>query len=126
MTIETAPAERSPERSDAGGRATVADHPPRTGTHTARWVAIGVLVIAAAGRVLSIPQVLNGSGAEMGKAALVLSSELIRAARALVRWEQRDLAEASSVSLPTIKRLESKPRIHGSAHVDGRRPEEGT
>lgn len=45
----------------------------------------------------------------MGKAALVLSSELIRAARALVRWEQRDLAEASSVSLPTIKRLESKP-----------------
>ncbi len=47
MTIETAPAERSPERSDAGGRATVADHPPRTGTHTARWVAIGVLVIAA-------------------------------------------------------------------------------
>ena len=45
----------------------------------------------------------------MGKAALVLSSELIRAARALVRWEQRDLAEASSVSLPTIKRLKSKP-----------------
>jgi len=45
----------------------------------------------------------------MGKAALVLSSELIRAARALVRWEQRDLAEASLVSLATIKRLESKP-----------------
>jgi predicted transcriptional regulator len=47
----------------------------------------------------------------MGKAALVLSSELIRAARALVRWEQRDLARASSVSLPTIKRLESKAGI---------------
>ena len=31
----------------------------------------------------------------MGKAALVLSSELIRAARALLRWEQRDLAAAS-------------------------------
>jgi transcriptional regulator with XRE-family HTH domain len=45
----------------------------------------------------------------MGKAALVLSSESIRAARALVRWEQQDLAQASSVSLPTIKRLESKP-----------------
>ena len=45
----------------------------------------------------------------MGKAALVLGSELIRAARALLRWEQRDLANASSVSLPTIKRLESKP-----------------
>jgi len=45
------------------------------------------------------------------KAALVLSSELIRAARALIRWEQRDLETASSVSLPTIKRLESKPGI---------------
>ena len=52
----------------------------------------------------------------MGKAALVLSSELIRAARALVRWEQRDLAEASSVSLPTIKRLKSKPEFM-AAHM---------
>jgi transcriptional regulator with XRE-family HTH domain len=42
-----------------------------------------------------------------GKAAL--TSELVRAARALLRWEQRDLEAASSVSLPTIKRLESKP-----------------
>ena len=38
-----------------------------------------------------------------------LTSEVIRAARALLRWEQRNLAEASSISLPTIKRLESKP-----------------
>jgi transcriptional regulator with XRE-family HTH domain len=38
-----------------------------------------------------------------------ITSELIRAARALVRWEQRQLAEASSVSLPTVKRLEAKP-----------------
>jgi predicted transcriptional regulator len=52
----------------------------------------------------------------MGKAALVLNSELIRAARALLRWEQRDLASASSVSLPTIKRLESKPGIM-AAHM---------
>ena len=52
----------------------------------------------------------------MEKPALVLSSELIRAARALLRWEQRDLASASSVSLPTIKRLESKPGIM-AAHV---------
>jgi predicted transcriptional regulator len=45
-----------------------------------------------------------------------LSSELMRAARALLRWDQRDLAEASLVSLPTIKRLEAK---HGLlvAHV---------
>ena len=38
-----------------------------------------------------------------------LTSEVVRAARALLRWDQRDLAEASSVSLPTIKRLEARP-----------------
>ena len=42
-------------------------------------------------------------------AQAALTSELIRAARALLRWEQRKLAEASSVSLPTVKRLEAKP-----------------
>jgi hypothetical protein len=42
---------------------------------------------------------------------IILTSELIRAARALLRWEQRHLAHASSVSLPTIKRLEAKPGI---------------
>ena len=52
----------------------------------------------------------------MGKPALILSSELVRAARALLRWEQRDLAAASSVSLPTIKRLESMPGFM-SAHL---------
>jgi hypothetical protein len=52
----------------------------------------------------------------MGKPASVLSSELIRAARALLRREQRDLEAASSVSLPTIKRLESKPGIM-AAHL---------
>jgi len=39
----------------------------------------------------------------------LLTSEQIRAARALLRWEQRDLAEASGVSLPSIKRLETQP-----------------
>jgi predicted transcriptional regulator len=38
----------------------------------------------------------------------LITSELIRAARALLRWEQRHLAEASSVSLPTVKRLEAQ------------------
>jgi predicted transcriptional regulator len=52
----------------------------------------------------------------MGKPARILSSELIRAARALLRWDQHDLAAASSVSLPTIKRLESMPGIM-SAHM---------
>jgi transcriptional regulator with XRE-family HTH domain len=35
-----------------------------------------------------------------------ITSEQIRAARALLRWEQKDLAEKSGVSLPSIKRLE--------------------
>src|SRR5436309_3197954 len=43
--------------------------------------------------------------------SLAITSELIRAARALLRWEQRDLAEASGVSLPTVKRLEGTPGI---------------
>jgi transcriptional regulator with XRE-family HTH domain len=38
-----------------------------------------------------------------------ISSEQIRAARALIRWEQKDLAQASKVSLGSIKRLESQP-----------------
>jgi hypothetical protein len=40
---------------------------------------------------------------------LSITSEQVRAARALLRWEQRDLAEASGVSLPSIKRLETQP-----------------
>lgn len=39
----------------------------------------------------------------------MLTSEQIRAARALLRWEQKRLAEASKISLPAIKRLESLP-----------------
>ena len=37
---------------------------------------------------------------------MTISSEQVRAARALLRWEQKDLAVASKVSLPSIKRLE--------------------
>ena len=40
---------------------------------------------------------------------MMITSEQVRAARALLRWEQRDLAEASKVSLPSIKRLETIP-----------------
>ncbi len=42
---------------------------------------------------------------------------MVRAARMLLRWEQKDLAEASGVALSTIKRLETKPGplgAHGS------------
>ena len=42
---------------------------------------------------------------------MAISSEQIRAARALLRWEQKDLAAASKVSLPSIKRLEGQPGI---------------
>jgi hypothetical protein len=45
-----------------------------------------------------------------------ITSELIRAARALLRWDQRHLSEASSVSLPTIKRLETKPGVLAAHH----------
>jgi len=38
---------------------------------------------------------------------LTITSEQVRAARALLRWEQKDLAEASKVSLPAIKRMET-------------------
>ncbi len=38
-----------------------------------------------------------------------LTSEQVRAARMLLRWEQKDLATASGVSLPSIKRLETQP-----------------
>ncbi|TDK49708.1 helix-turn-helix domain-containing protein [Antarcticimicrobium luteum] len=36
-----------------------------------------------------------------------VSVEQVKAARALLRWSQGDLANRSGVSLPTIKRLEA-------------------
>jgi transcriptional regulator with XRE-family HTH domain len=41
--------------------------------------------------------------------SVTVTSEQIRAARALLRWEQKELADASKVSLPAIKRLETIP-----------------
>jgi transcriptional regulator with XRE-family HTH domain len=38
---------------------------------------------------------------------MVISSEQVRAGRALLRWEQKDLAAASGISLPAIKRMET-------------------
>jgi predicted transcriptional regulator len=37
-----------------------------------------------------------------------VSIEQIKAARALLRWSQSDLARVSGVSIPTIKRLEAQ------------------
>ncbi|WP_210381262.1 helix-turn-helix domain-containing protein [Microvirga zambiensis] len=42
------------------------------------------------------------------KGSKKFTSEHLRAARGLLRWDQADLATASGVSLPTIKRLEKK------------------
>jgi len=39
----------------------------------------------------------------------MISSEQVRAARGLIRWEQKDLSAASGISLPSIKRLEQIP-----------------
>lgn len=41
-------------------------------------------------------------------------SEQIRAARALLRWEQRDLANSSGLSIQAIKRIEG---AHGEISV---------
>ena len=38
---------------------------------------------------------------------MTITSEQVRAARALLRWEQKDLAGASKISLPAIKRMET-------------------
>jgi predicted transcriptional regulator len=58
--------------------------------------------------LVSIPQVLLLIPGGSIMPDPLITSELVRAARALLRWEQRQLSEASSVSLPTVKRLEAK------------------
>jgi transcriptional regulator with XRE-family HTH domain len=40
--------------------------------------------------------------------------EQIKAARALLAWSQEDLAARSSVSLPTIRRLEARSKLRVS------------
>jgi hypothetical protein len=40
---------------------------------------------------------------------VIITSEQIRAARALLRWEQKDLAKASGLALITINAMERRP-----------------
>ena len=42
----------------------------------------------------------------------MVTSEQVQAARALLRWEQNDLAATLKVSLPSIKRLENRCHPH--------------
>ncbi|MBV1865825.1 MAG: helix-turn-helix domain-containing protein [Rhodobacteraceae bacterium] len=44
-----------------------------------------------------------------------VSIEQVKAARALLRWSQIDLAKSSNISIPTIKRLEA-----GTGEIGGR------
>ncbi|MFQ5764104.1 MAG: helix-turn-helix domain-containing protein, partial [Rhodospirillales bacterium] len=37
----------------------------------------------------------------------MITSTQMRAARALLGWDQKDLAQASGLSLPTIQRMEA-------------------
>ena len=43
----------------------------------------------------------------------MISSAQMRAARALLGWDQRQLAEAAGLSLPTIQRMESADGVVG-------------
>jgi transcriptional regulator with XRE-family HTH domain len=45
----------------------------------------------------------------VGACGVMITSEQLRAARALLRWKQKDLAEAARVSLPLIQELEAMP-----------------
>jgi len=39
---------------------------------------------------------------------IVITAAQVRAARAMLKWSQQDLASASGVSPPTIKRMEAR------------------
>ena len=71
------------------------------------------LILTYLGVNVNIPYIELGSGMEDRD----LTSEHVRAARALLRWEQRRLAEESGISLPTIGRLEMQPGVL-SAYAD--------
>jgi len=50
-------------------------------------------------------------------AILSIGADQLRAARALLNWSQTHLAERASLSLPTVKRVESErgPRVSDAA-----------
>jgi hypothetical protein len=42
---------------------------------------------------------------------MVITSEQVRAARALLRWDERDLSEAAKLPLSLVARLEAHPGL---------------
>jgi hypothetical protein len=54
---------------------------------------------------------VNGNCISERIICIMLTSGQIRAARALVRWSARELAEKAHLSLPTIQRLEAAEGI---------------
>jgi transcriptional regulator with XRE-family HTH domain len=50
---------------------------------------------------------------QMQKSILKVSIKQIKAARALLGWSQEELADASGVSIPTVKRLEARSGLLG-------------
>jgi transcriptional regulator with XRE-family HTH domain len=56
-----------------------------------------------------MPPAQYTSGDEPRGEHVAITSEQIRAARGLLRWEQRDLAEAAGLSIETIKSIERRP-----------------
>jgi transcriptional regulator with XRE-family HTH domain len=52
-----------------------------------------------------------------GSRATIIKAEQMRAARGLVDWSQRKLAEAAGLSVPTIKRAERDRGIAVSAEA---------
>lgn len=46
-----------------------------------------------------------------GLYCIVISSAQMKAARALLGWDQRQLAEAAGISLPTVQRMEASDGV---------------
>jgi len=57
----------------------------------------------------------------LDKSILKVSIRQVKAARALLAWSQEDLAEAATVSLPTVKRLEALDGPLGGRSETGQR-----
>lgn len=51
-------------------------------------------------------EISSPHGSNDARGTIILTSEQVRAGRALLQWDQKTLSERSNVSIATIKRLE--------------------